>query len=44
LKINLLKMHSLKIVHRDIKPANFMHSRTFKRPVFIDFGLTKVLN
>lgn len=37
-------MHSLKIVHRDIKPANIMYSKTFGKHVFIDFGLTKVLN
>ena len=37
---NLAIMHKLKIAHRDIKPENLMLSPSFKKPVFIDFGLS----
>lgn len=37
-------LHYLHIIHGDIKPDNMMWSRTYKKPVLIDFGLSKVLN
>jgi tRNA A-37 threonylcarbamoyl transferase component Bud32 len=43
MKRNLLIMHSLKICHMDVSPKNIMFSPTFKKPVFIDFGLSKML-
>ena len=36
-------MHKLKIVHRDIKPENIMLSPSFRKPVFIDFGLSTII-
>ena len=36
-------MHSLHFVHIDIKPANLMYSTYYRRPVFIDFGLSKLI-
>lgn len=33
-------MHALKILHADIKQANIMYSFTWKKCVFIDFGIT----
>jgi len=32
--------HSRQVLHRDIKPANVMYSRSTRRPVLIDFGLS----
>jgi serine/threonine protein kinase len=43
MKRNLLVMHSLKICHMDISPKNIMYSSTFKKWVFIDFGLSKMV-
>lgn len=43
LKENLLKMHSLQFVHCDIKPANIMMSPTFKKTVFLDFGVSGLI-
>lgn len=36
-------MHFFKIIHFDIKPSNIAFSNTFKRWVFIDFGLSEVI-
>ncbi len=44
LKESLFQMHMLQVVHRDIKPSNIMFSPAFKKNVFIDFGVTQVLN
>ena len=43
MKRNLLVMHSLKICHMDVSPKNIMFSPTFKKSVFIDFGLSNML-
>jgi serine/threonine protein kinase len=43
LKQSLRLMHSFKIIHFDIKPDNFLFSPYFRRPVFIDFGLSEVI-
>ncbi len=43
MKENLLMMHSLKICHMDVSPKNIMYSHTFKKWVFIDFGLSNML-
>ena len=40
---NLAIMHKLKIVHMDIKPDNMMLSPSFRKPVFIDFGLSTII-
>lgn len=37
---NLRVLHSLKFIHLDIKPANLAYSNTFNKYVFIDFGLS----
>ena len=37
---NLAVLHNLRIVHQDIKPENIMLSYSFKKAVFIDFGLS----
>jgi len=36
-------MHRFNIVHFDIKPENIMFSPTFKKAVFIDFGLSEII-
>ena len=36
-------MHSLNIFHLDIKPQNIMYSYRYKKPVFIDFNLSDIL-
>jgi serine/threonine protein kinase len=41
--ISLKFIHTFKTVHCDIKPENIMFSPKYKKNVFIDFGLTKVL-
>ena len=40
---NLALLHYLHIVHIDIKPENIMLSPTYRKPVFIDFGLSKIV-
>ena len=40
---DLLMMHSFRIIHGDIKFENIMWSPTYKKNVFIDFGLSKFL-
>lgn len=37
---SLALMHHFKMVHLDIKPENIMLSPTYRKPVFIDFGLS----
>ena len=37
---DLAVMHHLHLVHRDIKPENIMLSSSFKKLVYIDFGLS----
>ena len=36
-------MHRLHIVNQDIKPPNIMFSPKFKKMVFIDFGLSTIV-
>lgn len=36
-------MHLLHIIHFDIKPDNICYSNTFKKYVFIDLGLHRVV-
>ena len=43
IKVSLLKMHFLRFVHSDIKPANIMYSKTFKKNVLIDFGISEMI-
>jgi len=43
LKSALRKLHHFKIIHHDIKPENICFSHTFHKYVFIDFGLSKVI-
>jgi serine/threonine protein kinase len=38
-----MTLHLMKIVHFDIKPDNLMWSNHFKREVFIDFGLSEII-
>ncbi len=33
-------MHKLNITHNDIKPQNILYSPTYKKLVFIDFGMS----
>jgi serine/threonine protein kinase len=40
---NLAILHSYHIVHCDIKPENIMLSPTFRKAVFIDFNLSKMI-
>lgn len=44
LLLSLRLLHSLHIIHGDVKPENTMWSPKFNKPVFIDFGLTKILS
>jgi serine/threonine protein kinase len=37
-------MHEFKIIHFDIKPENLIYSDHFQKPVFIDFGLSEIIN
>ena len=41
---NLAVLHQLHIVHQDIKPENIMYSPSHDRPVFIDFGLSRIIS
>ena len=43
LKISLRKLHSLNFVHKDIKPENVVFSQCLQKYVFIDFGVTHVV-
>jgi len=43
LKKSLLKLHLFNIIHFDIKPDNIGFSNHFKKWVFLDFGLTKII-
>ena len=37
-------LHQRNIVHFDIKPDNIMWSDYFKGEIFIDFGLSEIIN
>lgn len=37
-------MHMIKLIHFDIKPANILYSNHYQSPVFIDFGLSEIVN
>ena len=41
---SLQLMHSLNFVHIDIKPTNLAFSNSFGKNIFIDFGLSKIIN
>ena len=41
---NLLTLHLMNLVHFDIKPDNLMWSDHLKREIFIDFGLSEIIN
>lgn len=43
LKNSLLKLHSIKIAHHDIKIENICYSNEFKKFVFIDFGISRII-
>lgn len=43
LKVKLFDLHSLSLVHMDIKTANLCLSPSLKQPVFIDFGLSEIV-
>ncbi len=43
LKNATLTLHSLGIIHFDIKPRNLMYSKEYKKYVFIDFGLSMII-
>jgi len=36
-------LHLIKIIHFDIKPENIGYSRHFKKFVFLDLGLSKII-
>jgi serine/threonine protein kinase len=40
---NMGTLHRFKIMHMDINPDNMMFSQTFGKTVFIDFGLSEVI-
>jgi len=42
--LDLLLLHNFRVVHLDIKPQNLMFSREFNKPVFIDFGLSHIID
>jgi len=44
LKTSLSLLHSFNIVHFDIKPDNLMFSRAHNKNVFIDFGLSEIVD
>jgi serine/threonine protein kinase len=37
-------MHQLKIVHSDIKPTNVMYSTSYRKNLFLDFGISEVID
>jgi len=41
---NLAILHQLKLIHQDIKPENIMYSPSFKRLIFIDYGLSRFIS
>ena len=43
LLVNLGNMHRFGVVHLDINPSNIMWSNTKDKPVFIDFGFSRVV-
>lgn len=43
LLLSLKIMHFLKIIHGDIKPSNIMWSPIYNKNIFIDFGLSKII-
>ncbi len=43
LKESLLRLHSFGVIHHDIKNYNIAFSNEFSRFVFIDFGLSKII-
>ena len=43
LKESLLKLHFFGVIHHDIKNYNIAFSNQFSRFVFLDFGLSKVI-
>ena len=40
---SLAILHKLRIVHQDIKPDNIMFSPSKKKMVFVDFGLSQII-
>ncbi len=42
LEESLILLHSLKLTHNDIKTANIVYSKTFRKLVLIDYGLSDV--
>lgn len=36
-------MHQFGIIHFDIKPDNIMFSRAYNKPIFIDYGLSELM-
>lgn len=40
---NLALLHKFHLIHMDIKPDNLMLSPTFRKAVFIDFGLSRFI-
>lgn len=44
LKEDLRLIHSFQIIHGDIKSDNIMWSSYYEKNVFIDFGISRVLN
>ena len=43
LKEKLYKLHLLQIVHMDVKPNNICFSPSMNELVFIDFGLSNII-
>jgi serine/threonine protein kinase len=43
LKLKLLSLHCLNIAHLDIKPENISFSPSLKEAVFLDFGLSDMI-
>lgn len=36
-------LHLIQLIHFDVKPENIGYSRHFKKFVFLDFGLSKMI-